>query len=221
MLPDKGTVLSIDIETVGSPAPLYSMKSLAVAAFSPFSPAETSYIDSFSENLNELPWAGRDPVTMQEFWQPRPEEWEVANRNRKDPATVMALFAKWLRKKPKPWTLVAWPCSYDFPALLYYQTRFLGTPLITNCLDMKTLASDRLQIPYNQVRTSKLPRWLLEMEVELTTKALGGNTPHVALDDAVRQGYRYMLLEHRFVHEHWRWRNQAPSVDTHRRRDED
>lgn len=164
--------------------------------FAAFDPDNHSLLSTFEANVAELRWAGRDPDTMGQFWSRHPEAWKRATDNPLDPYVAMTRLRDWVRLQPKPWNFMAWPATYDYPFLLWYQYKFLRVPFFTSCYDLKVMASVRLNRPYDKCSSAKLPDGILKQELELSKASRGPSyLAHEALSDAIRQGWRYFLLD--------------------------
>jgi hypothetical protein len=167
--------VSTDVEADGPIPGPNSMLSFGSAAYQ----ADKSLISTFSANLELLPGATGDPGTMA-WWAERPEAWNAARENLRDPAEVMREYVVWLEALPGPPVFVGYPASYDFLFVYWYLIRFAGrSPFSFAALDIKTMAMIALKKPYRQCTKKAFPRRWFDQ-----------NLPHnhVALDDAIEQG---------------------------------
>jgi DNA polymerase III alpha subunit (gram-positive type) len=178
-------VVSVDIETDG-PAPMVnSMLSMGAAAYL-WRPGRHEQVDTFTVNLTPLPGAVQNAHTMK-WWRSQPAEvWAAATDNAIEPAAGMTDFVRWLDGLPGPSpTFAAYPAGFDFTFVYTYLHAFVGhSPFSHSALDMKTLASSLLGVPYRKVSKRNMAvQW----------PAPGRHT-HVALDDAIEQGEMLMQM---------------------------
>ncbi len=174
--------VSTDIETDGFVPGVNSMLSFGSAAFSD----EGELVDTFEANLARLPGAEQNPVTM-EWWAQFPEAWEKTRRDPRAPETVMPEYVGWLRALPGKPAFVGYPATFDFPFIAWYLARFAGdNPFGFAAIDIKTYAMAVLRRRHFHASNKQtLPGRWFEPGLAHT---------HVALDDAIEQGYLFMNM---------------------------
>ena len=139
--------VSTDIETDGPIPGPHSMLSFASAAYRP----DKTLAGTFEANLETLPDAAGDPKTMA-WWLTQPEAWAAARTNPRDPALVMADYARWVKSLPGTPVFVAYPAGFDFLFVYWYLIRFTGaSPFSFSALDVKTYAMALLKGEYRAV----------------------------------------------------------------------
>lgn len=166
------------------------MLSLGAAAIW-FDPGAGWQQESFSTNLEDLPGAVRDPRTMLEFWSKNPDAWAAVMRDRRDIQIAMEdfhLFLKRLQGKTgrRPVAVCA-PAGYDYTFLRWYMIRFLGSdkPLGHSCIDLKSVAADRLGSAYHTSGKSMYPAHWFKDQFPHT---------HIAVDDAIEQAWLFARI---------------------------
>ena len=178
--------VSTDIETDGPIPGVYSMLSLASAAFT----GEGERLETFSANLLPLDGATTHPETMK-FWRSEPAAWSALQTDRLAAGVGMVNYRDWVNALPGRPVFVAYPVGFDFTFVHWYLHRFTGgNPFSHSALDMKTLAMVLLGTGYRDSSKRSWPeRWLPD-DLSHT---------HVALDDAIEQGVEFcrMLAEAR------------------------
>lgn len=179
------TYVSTDIETDGPIPGPHSMLSFGSAAFTP----ADGLIRTFTVNLEQLPGANPDPVTMREFWDKHPEAWAACRTDPQDPKDAMTRYVAWLKGLPGKPVFVGYPATFDF-MFVYWYMRFFGleSPFSFSALDIKSYVSAVLKKPYRDSTKRNMPRrWFPKSK-----------HTHVALDDAIEQGGLFMniLREH-------------------------
>lgn len=183
--------VSLDIETNGPCPGLNSMLSIGAAAFTITSgtPVDTFYRKMFPmqgieymENSDTMKW-----------WDTQPEAWEEVNREQVSPAEAMHDFGFWLDGIQKghhaKLVAAAWPAAFDFGYVNYYLHQFYGdNPLGFACLDIRSYANGLFNTAgyYERISEGDLYK---KYELDIT-----GLRPHVAVDDAVKQGMLLMSL---------------------------
>lgn len=179
------TYISIDIETDGPLIGKNSMLSLGAAAFS------FNYLDgkdpfsTFEVNLEPLPGSIPDQATIDEFWVKFPEAWKLATENQKPAYDAINSFLTWYQELPNEKIIAGYPSCFDFAWLRHYVILLTGKDSLKHeSLDIKSLASAALKKPFNEVKTSRMPK-------EWRNKKARVN--HKAVDDAISQGV--MLME--------------------------
>jgi hypothetical protein len=178
--------ISVDIETDGPIPGANSMLSLGAVALTP----DREQLGTFSINLVELQGAVQDPSTMA-WWAKQPEAWKAAREDPQPPVPAMHRFSSWVKdmcqaaKGAKP-VFVGYPAGFDFLFVYWYLIKFLGnSPFSFSALDIKTYAAAVLGIPYRDVNKRVLERF----------KEPGLAHTHVAVDDALEQGYLFLNLK--------------------------
>lgn len=176
------TYVSIDIEADGPIPGPFSMLSLGAAAFHLTS---RTPLATFECNLFPLPGAKQDPDTMA-WWATQPEAHAYVQTNQQDPATAMQAFKDWLLALGKT-TFVGYPASYDFMWTYFYLRYFTQgpAPFGFQGLDLKTLAAEKLHIPFHQVSKRRMPFTWFEGCPKHT---------HKALEDAIGQGILFVNM---------------------------
>jgi hypothetical protein len=166
--------VSTDIETDGPIPGIYSMLSLASAAFT----ADKKLLDTFSVNLQTLPDAKQHPKTM-DWWKTQPEAWEACRKDLWPADAAMKQYADWLKNLPGTPVFTAYPAGFDFLFVYWYLIRFVGeSPFSFSALDIKTYAMAVLKVDYRKATKSNMPRdWFPKSP-----------HTHIALDDAIEQG---------------------------------
>lgn len=178
--------VSIDVETDG-PAPcVNSMLALGAAAFS----AEGAALSSWYSTLHPLYTGQPDSGTM-DWWKTQPEAWEEVNTGRQPPRQAVTSFVEWAEALPGRLVAVAWPAAFDFAFVNYYCHRYAGrNPLGFSCLDIRSYAGGLAgHRGYHGLSEEKIR----EMAGD-AARPPGELRPHVAVDDAIAQGYLFMAL---------------------------
>lgn len=182
--------VSVDVETDGPIPGQNSMLSIGAAAFLP----DRTMLGTFSMNLVVLEGAAADPDT-EAWWKTQPEAWDACRQNIQDPARVMVEFNIWVRAMtvrastgpatlPNP-VFVGYPAGFDFTWVYWYLVKFTGTsPFSFSALDIKTYAMAVLGCDYRTVNKRTMGRFK-EPNLKHT---------HVAVDDAIEQGYLFLNL---------------------------
>jgi hypothetical protein len=167
--------VSTDIEADGPIPGPNSMLSFASAAFL----ADKTLAGTFAANLETLPGAAGDPVTMA-WWQQHAEAYAATRNDTEPPAQAMARYVAWLKGLPGKPVFVAYPAAFDFLFVYWYLIRFVGeSPFSHSALDIKTYAMALLKTDYRDTVKRTMPRRWFDPTQEHT---------HVALDDALEQG---------------------------------
>lgn len=173
--------VSTDIESDGPIPGPHSMLSFGSAAFT----VKDGLIGTFEANLEQLPGASPDPKTMNEFWDKQPEAWAACRKDPQNPKGAMTRYVAWLNKLPGRVTFVGYPAGFDF-TFVYWYIRFFGldSPFSFSALDIKSYAAAMLKLPYREATKRNMPkRWFPKHK-----------HTHVALDDAIEQGWLYMNM---------------------------
>jgi hypothetical protein len=194
-MPKPEIYISVDIEADGPLPGPNSMLSLGAAAFvleEKEGELAPRLVDTWTANLQQIEGSKMDPNT-QVFWNKNPKAWAEC---RKEPLLRadlgMESFAKWVTsfKKQNGYrpVFVGAPAGFDFTYVYWYLIRFYGSsPFSFSALDMKTYVSAVMDLPYHDSGKRSYPkRWFTKLP-----------HTHVALDDAIEQGYLFcnMLKE--------------------------
>ena len=178
--------LSIDVESDGPIPGPNSMLSIGAAIFKGLDSRDP--VSTFSENLDFLPGATPDRRTKEEFWDKNPEAWAACRKDARDPVGVMTQFVSWVKricdgKRP---ACVGYPVTYDFMFVYWYCVNFAGeSPFGFQGLDMKTLAAEKLGLPFHRVSKRRMPKHWFKGCVKHT---------HIAVDDAIGQGTLFVNM---------------------------
>jgi hypothetical protein len=166
--------VSTDVEADGPIPGAHSMLSFASAAFL----ADKTLVGTFEANLEVLPGAVGDPVTM-DWWRTQPAAWAACRSNPRKPLAVMRDYLRWLKSLPGTPVFIAYPAAYDFMFVQWYLIRFTGEdPFSHSALDIRTYAMALLGSGYDAAGKRNMPASWFD----------GGPHTHVALDDARAQG---------------------------------
>ena len=172
----KEIYVSTDVEADGKIPGVHSMLSLGSAVFSD----EGELLDTFSVNLETLPGATTHPDVMQ-WWAKHPDAWAASRIDAKPPHEAMDMYRRWLKALPGRPVFVAHPAAYDFMWVYWYLICFGDeSPFGFSALDMKTLAMEKLKLPFRKASKRNMPA---EWKEELPTRHT-----HIAVEDAVEQG---------------------------------
>lgn len=178
--------ISTDIETDG-PLPSHnSMLSFGSAAFT----VKGGLVDTISANLDFYPGAKPDPRTQSEFWDKQPDAWAACRKDPQPIEATMKAYVEWVKKLPGRPVFVGYPATFDFMFMYFYMIEFAGeSPFSFSALDMKSFAMAKLGTEYRETTKRNMPRKWFEAKNRHT---------HVALDDAIEQGYLFMqMLKHK------------------------
>ena len=182
MNPKSSLYVSLDIEADGPIPGQNSMLSIGAAAFTLDS---REPIDTFEANLRRLPEAVQDPDTMK-WWATQKEAWEYVQRYLMDPQDAMMAFREWLKNLPGKPTFVGYPATYDFMWSHWYLIKFTGEdPMGFSGMDLKTLASTLMGVPYHRAVKRNMPKkWFQGCPKH----------NHTALQDAIGQGIMFVNM---------------------------
>jgi hypothetical protein len=177
--------VSTDIETDGPIPGPNSMMSLGSAVFD----REGRFFDAWTANFEPLPDAKPDPGT-ELFWRRHPAAFDAATAHRRPVEEAMREYRKWVEALPGTPVFVAYPAGFDFLFVYWYLVRFTGgSPFSFSALDMKSYACAKLGKAYRKSGKGDWPAAWRKPEdggvVEHT---------HVALDDAIEQGFQFMAM---------------------------
>lgn len=180
--------ISVDVETDGPIPGPNSMLSIGAAAFL----EDRTMLDTFSMNLYTLDGAKADPDTTK-WWATQPEAWEACRKDLQPPSDAMVEFNNWVRVVSTPATgtellkpvFVGYPAGFDFLFVYWYLVKFTGhSPFSFSALDIKTYAMAVMGCSYRDVSKKTMKRF----------KEPGLKHTHVAVDDAIEQGYLFLNL---------------------------
>jgi hypothetical protein len=175
------TYVSTDIEADGPIPGPNSMLSIGAGAFT----ADGTLLATFTANLEPLPGASGDPVTM-DWWARHAEAWAAVRSDPEPPVEVMGRFSGWLRGLPGQPVFVGYPAGYDFMFVHWYLVRFTGTtPFGLMALDVRTYAMAVLDLPYQACGRERIAGLLGPPRVHT----------HVAVEDALEQGEIFCTLK--------------------------
>jgi len=140
--------------------------------------------------LQTLPNASPNVKTMTEFWDKNPEAWKACRFNCQPVMSAMEDYVKWLKGLEKQHNgkvvAVCAPSGFDFTFVYWYLMSFAGySPFSFSCIDVKTYASVILGLPYRKSGKRNFPKNWFDKKNKHT---------HVALDDAIEQGYIFMKM---------------------------
>ena len=176
-LPGDEVYFSTDVETDGPIPGPNSMLSFGSAAFYKGQPIAT-----FSANLHTLAGAGADPDTAK-WWAERPEAYAATRLGLQSPEDAMRSYVAWVTSVGGKPVFVAYPAGFDFLFMYWYMIRFAGeSPFSFSALDVKTLAMAAMGKPYRTATKRNMPKRWFPKDLPHT---------HVALDDALEQGYLF------------------------------
>ena len=180
--------VSTDIEADGPIPGPHSLLSFGSAIFLP----DHTVLGTFSAVLTTLPDATGHPDTMA-WWDQHPDAWAANRLNPEDPAVALPRYVAWLASFEGRPVFVGYPAAYDFLFLYWYLLRFFGhSPFSHSALDIKTLASAVLDLPYRAATKRRFPKaWFR-----------GLPHTHCPLDDALEQGHLFCEL----------WARRPPSA---------
>ena len=185
------TYIAIDIEADGPLPGDNNMLALGAAAFN----GKGEMLGTFAVNFELCPGAAPDPDTMA-WWAERPEAYAATRENPKAPGDALQDFEGWLATLP-PGKKVAvyYPAMFDGVFVRWYFIHFMKRcPFGFGGLDIKTFACGELGTTYTNTVKRKMPKAWFNANLPHT---------HVALDDAIEQGYLFaaMWKENRARHE--------------------
>lgn len=128
-----------------------------------------------------------------EWWSTQPAAWEAHRKDTQPPEKAMPAFLNWCRKLQQHGNLVivGYPVTYDFMFLHWYVMAFGGLQDGERCpygfqgLDIKTLAAERMKVPYHTATKKNMPKHWFHGTPKHT---------HEALDDAMGQGILFVNI---------------------------
>ena len=180
--------ISVDVETDGPIPGPNSMLSIGAAAFLD----DRQMLGTFSMNLYTLDGAKADSDT-EKWWATQPEAWAACRQDLQPPSHAMTQFNVWVREMCAPETgvellrpvFVGYPAGFDFLFVYWYLIKFTGhSPFSFSALDIKTYAMAIMDCGYRDVSKKTMKQF----------KEPGLKHTHVALDDAIEQGYLFLNL---------------------------
>lgn len=182
--------VSTDVEANGPIPGRHSMLSFASFAFTvDVKTGIITELGRFERNLIELPESMPDPKTMTEFWDKNPEAWAECRKDPKPAVYAMRDYVEWLKGFSRKPVFVGYPAGFDWTFIYWYLIAFAGeSPFGFQALDMKSYASAVLRRNFRDTVKSHMPdSWFQDAKKHT----------HVAIDDAVEQGYIFarMLIE--------------------------
>lgn len=167
--------VSTDVEADGPIPGMYSMLSFASAAYLP----DKTLIDTFSANLETLPYAIAHPKTMK-WWRTQPDAWAACRTGLEEPKKAMKRYQRWIKHLPGRPIFVAYPASFDFLFVNWYLIRFTGrSPFKGAVIDIRSYAMAMLKTYYGDTMKDALPPEWFDADLPHT---------HIALDDAKEHG---------------------------------
>ena len=172
--------VSTDIEADGPIPGVYSMLSLASAAFT----ESGEMVGTYSVNLECLGGATQDPDTMR-WWSTQPDAWKACREDQVPPGAAMMEYANWVEGLGGKPVFVGYPAGFDFTFVYWYLMRFeRKSPFSFSALDVKSYVMAVLAKPYRKCTKRNFPkRWF-------STRP----HTHVALDDAIEQGEMFINI---------------------------
>jgi hypothetical protein len=185
-------------------------------------PDQERKVGRFSVNLKRLP-ADVQTAGNKRFWDRFPDAFAATRVNTIPPTTAMVMFRDFVRDtcaqfpyydgerkatRPAKAVCLAYPGAWDFGTWIYwYFNAFLGedmSPFGHRALDLRTMISMVLNIPYSDAYISAVPEEMLprvRQERLALVKATGENdraADHISVDDADEQLDVYIALRKRW-----------------------
>jgi hypothetical protein len=177
----KETYIAIDIEADGPIPGDNNMLALGAAAFS----EQGEMLGTFAVNFLPCYGAMPDPKTTA-WWAERPEAYAATQVDQRPPAVALVEFEKWLMQFPGKKVAVYYPAMFDGVFVRWYFMHFLHRcPFGFGGMDIKTLACGELGTTYGETVKRKMPRGWFKANLPHT---------HVAVDDAIEQGYLFAAM---------------------------
>jgi hypothetical protein len=177
--------LSIDGETDGPVAGLFSLRSVGMALFS----TEGNVLWSYEANIKPLPDANVDQKTWSWWTEPdQKEAFDHMQRNQRDPREVFQELADKFRQLKQIYKIfvICWPACFDWAFIQFYMYKFVGeNPLgrAAKCATSYAWAMAKTSNPNVSINTL-LDAWD-DKRFQHT---------HKALDDALEQGARFINM---------------------------
>lgn len=191
----KEIYISTDIEADGKIPGPNSMLSFASAAFLLDGPSlataafverglSIKLVSTFSANLKTLPDSKPDPSTMK-WWEENKDAYAATRVDTQEPVVAMLKYVEWIKSLNHTPVFVGYPAGFDFIFVYWYLINFTGdSPFSFSALDIKTYASAMLKCGYREATKRNFPkRWFSNHKHN-----------HIALDDAIEQGYMFMNM---------------------------
>jgi len=184
--------LSIDIEADGPIPGRNSLLSLGAVCFRPEpveGDVEIHVLSKAKFNMKPLDGAKQNQETMEWWARQSPDTWASATRNATSPEEGTQAFVNWVlmlkadHGRPTP---ICYPTGFDWTFVHWYVQAFYGTnPLGFSCLDIKTLAAAKMNVPYHRAVKKNMP-----------SEWLNGLPPHThdAADDAMEQAFLFARM---------------------------
>lgn len=177
---------SLDVEADGPIPGPHSMWSLGCSALN----QAGEIVGEFDVNFKELPGAKGDPDTLAWWDKQDPKIRARCREDQQDPQAAMSRFTKWVldisaQHKAMP-VAVAYPAGYDWLFVYWYLVYFgQKSPFGFSCLDIKTYAMVKLNLPYRETTKKNMPkRWFEDLPPHT----------HLAIDDAREQGLLFLNM---------------------------
>jgi hypothetical protein len=186
----KNIYISIDVEADGPIPGLNSMLQFGAAAFDLDGEEPRKPLDTFEVNLALLPGADVSQSTMA-WWDWQGDSYAKTRTDLQTPQEAMKGFLKWLDTLPGKPTIVGYPVTYDFMFVYWYTMAFAGLPDGDRCpfgfqgLDIKTLAAEKMGVPFRDAHKGRMPKRWFEGAPKHT---------HDGLDDAIGQGVLFVNM---------------------------
>jgi hypothetical protein len=179
--------ISTDVETDGPIPGIFSLRSIGMAAYD----KNGDMLDTFQANLLPLPGAQEYEPTIRFYQDEAPAAWAALLENAEEPADVMRRCWRWLKDMPGLPVFVGYPVGFDFSWVRWYLHRFNGydpegCPFSHSALDIKTAAMLALRCGYRSAVKRSMPKTWFDPNLPHT---------HVALDDAIEQGYLWFSIK--------------------------
>lgn len=216
-------VFSFDIETKGDIPHRSDMLSFGVVAVNPRIPdKDKRVVGTFYRNLKPNSY-GLNAQTEGnlEFWAKYPEAFAQTQDNQVDCSDAMEDLVKWVNELcethisltgkgnyiPAKAAAMAYPAAWDFGWIYWYINWFLGpdaSPFRHQAIDLRTMISMVLNIPYREAHISKVPTtWLTSLRAARHAQAAASGdrsqvATHNGLDDAMDQAEIYLALYDRW-----------------------
>jgi hypothetical protein len=183
--------ISIDVEADGPIPGLFSMLQFGAAAFLLEGEEPRKPVGTFETNLDLLPGASQSPDTMA-WWTTQGDAYANTRKATVDPRVGMARFVEWCKALPGRPVIVGYPVTYDFMWVYWYTMAFGGLGPDEHCpfgfqgLDIKTLAAERLGLPFRDASKRRMPKRWFDGAPKHT---------HDGLDDAIGQGVLFVNIK--------------------------
>ena len=175
---------SVDVETNGPIPGPHSLLSLGCVALDP----NGTELGEWYANFDLLEGSAPHPDTEQ-FWAQFPTFYDATRTFCQTPQEAMTHFVQWVESFDGVPVAVAFPAGFDFTWIYWYCMRFVGrSPFSFSCIDMKTLAWQKLDLDYRRATKRNWPHNWFHPTIKHN---------HHALTDAREQGYSFIqMLNH-------------------------